>query len=460
MLTEIIVSASSLPPPPPPGTTSQQPPSSSDHFISVHDLHASTHLSTFKSSCSPLHGTSVSPSHLLAAQVDKAILNVYQWNKEACDQRIPLPEKLACIALSPCSTFLAAGSGSGRLFLWELASGNLVWTREAHYAALTSLAWTKSSSHLITASADSAIHIWRTADLLSVSTYSRPEDIQPLHTLSTHTLAITSLHVGAGSQPRLYTASEDGTIRVWELGTGECLTTFVCSSAVSAMTVDPAERAIYAGTPSGSINLIPLYSPTTADGAIGGMGSIHTLAASSSDVLTGHESPITALSLSFDATLLVSGDNAGQVLCWDLATRQMVRKFKTHKGPVSGLWCILKPPSLGSSSSLGSSKKTATGQIPALKRVQSERDRDEHNVVLSLQPNILEEEDQDEDDDVAAARRGLSEFGTQGSESTLRTQVQTLQEELSRLYGAYEDLRGVMEGVWRGVVGERVGKKD
>ncbi|GAO50267.1 WD40 repeat-like protein [Saitoella complicata NRRL Y-17804] len=457
MLTEIIVSASSLPPPPPPGTSSQQPPSSSDHFISVHDLHASTHLSTYKSTCSPLHGTTVSPSYLLAAQVDKAILNVYQWNKEACDQRIPLPEKLACIALSPCSTFLAAGSGSGRLFLWELASGNLVWTREAHYAALTSLAWTHSSSHLITASADSAIHVWRTADLLSTSTSSRSDEIQPVHTLSAHTLAITSLHVGAGSHPRLYTASEDGTIRVWELGTGECLTTFVCSGAVTAMTVDPAERAIYAGAPSGSIHLIPLY-PSTDAGAVGGLGSIHTLT-TSSDVLTGHESPITALSLSFDATLLVSGDNAGQVLCWDLATRQMVRKFKTHKGPVSGLWCILKPPSLGSGSSLGGAKKTATGQIQPLKRVQSERDRDEHNVVLSLQPNILEEEDQDEDD-VAAARRGLSEFGTQGSESTLRTQVQTLQGELSRLYGAYEDLRGVMEGVWRGFVEERGGKKE
>lgn len=46
----------------------------------------------------------------------------------------------------------------------------------------------------------------------------------------------------------------------------------------------------------------------------------------------GHAAPITAINLSFDATLLISGDQSGELFIWDVGSRQVLRKTKGQKG--------------------------------------------------------------------------------------------------------------------------------
>ena len=59
-------------------------------------------------------------------------------------------------------------------------------------------------------------------------------------------------------------------------------------------------------------------------------------------------------------------------------------------------------------------------------------------------------------DDAEIARRGLLSFTDEGSESKLKSRVLELEDELQRVYGAYGDLRGVHEKLWKKYVDEKM----
>ena len=80
---------------------------------------------TFKKSSTNRDCLAVGPSHIFAAQVDKAVVHVY--NRERCNQEavVPFPEKIHSIALagedSGAGT-LILGTEGGRVILWEVSS--------------------------------------------------------------------------------------------------------------------------------------------------------------------------------------------------------------------------------------------------------------------------------------------------------------------------------------------------
>src|SRR5271156_1290557 len=99
-------------------STSSAPNSS----ILLHDLHTSNHLQSFRDCITSKNGLTVSADSgaLFAAQMNKGFLHIYQLGKEAVHLKMILPERILCVKLSPSGTWCAAGSESGKLFLWEV----------------------------------------------------------------------------------------------------------------------------------------------------------------------------------------------------------------------------------------------------------------------------------------------------------------------------------------------------
>jgi WD40 repeat protein len=95
-----------------------------------------------------------------------------------------------------------------------VASANLIFAREAHYQALTRLCFTLDEALLFTAGEDTAIHVWRTLDL--VDNDKQSEEVMPVQSWNEHTLAVTGAICGNGTAPttRLYTSSLDQTVKV------------------------------------------------------------------------------------------------------------------------------------------------------------------------------------------------------------------------------------------------------
>lgn len=117
MLTESLI-ASTLNP--------EKPSNSACPGIHLHDFQPIPALkTTFKKSSTNINCLAVGPSHIFAAQEDKAVVNVYNRERKNQEAVVPFSEKIRSIALageSDGAGTLVLGTEGGRLILWEVCS--------------------------------------------------------------------------------------------------------------------------------------------------------------------------------------------------------------------------------------------------------------------------------------------------------------------------------------------------
>ncbi|KAK9469911.1 WD40-repeat-containing domain protein [Lipomyces arxii] len=302
---------------------------------------------TFKQNGTLANRTVVLDSCILSAQADRPLIYVYGITKEAPVQKIVLPEKLSCITATRSGKFLAAGTQTGKLILWELGSGACLIYKEIHYGSVTSIVFSADDAVLFSAGADSRIYSWRTFDLCTMG--MNLNELKPLAGATQHSLEITGLYCGYGGalDSRLYSISRDSSCRVWDASDLKLYTTYVFEEPLCSIVVDPAERAIYVGGESGVIYHVDLYR-STSNGSIeynGGLQRTVSVSSDSNSMFSGHSGKILALALTFDATMLVSGSEDGSVIVWDIATHQSLNVNRLGRGPVHSVNVLPKLPS-------------------------------------------------------------------------------------------------------------------
>lgn len=95
--------------------------STAESSIAVFDLHTYSQTASFKRSSTLKNCLAVTPSHIFAAQGDKAVINIYNRSKQNLESTVPFQEKFTVIEASGGSgAFLAGGTDSGRLTIWEV----------------------------------------------------------------------------------------------------------------------------------------------------------------------------------------------------------------------------------------------------------------------------------------------------------------------------------------------------
>lgn len=330
-------------------------------------------------------------SHLLVALPDKPILHVYLYGKESPEQIIPLPEILTSLTCYrddnfEVPTLLLGGSISGRLYVWSLNSGLLLTVKQSHYQPLTHIV--SHSGFIATGSKDSRIIIHSINSLFmnNISEDNDNNNEKPFAIITDHTLPITSLHFNKGlnNDIKLISSSLDSTVRIYSLTSNiELLTTIVSTNPITALAIDPAFRALYLGMSNGQIRSVDLFKINPKNKiieAVGGLGKIITLKPDIdyNETFNCHEDQykaidenkvsITQLKVSFDGTLLVSGDDKGALFVIDITTKQIRKKLKELVGPISNieLWSInVNDKKFENQSGVD---KTLMRTIPVLKR--------------------------------------------------------------------------------------------
>lgn len=94
-----------------------------DVGICVHEFQPAPALrSTFKKSSTARNCLAVSPSHVFAAQSEKAIVHVYSREKGNQEATVPFPERIRSLAVAGGKNgdILVLGTEGGRLILWEV----------------------------------------------------------------------------------------------------------------------------------------------------------------------------------------------------------------------------------------------------------------------------------------------------------------------------------------------------
>ncbi|CAI7832121.1 unnamed protein product [Closterium sp. NIES-54] len=341
-----------------------------DSPVCVWDLTTGSLLASLVSSSSQRRGLCamgrdhVAVSQLTRGESKAGAVNVWSWRKSAVAVRSPTTEAIGPLAATADGVYLCGGGVSGRVYVWEAATGRLLRVWAAHYRAVTCLALSDDDALLVSAGEDSIIHVTPLVrgrvcaphsplPLLLLLYRSRcPSPLLPSHQ------AITSLWMAAGGvNSVLVSSSSDHSCKIWSLAMGALLRSYVFPVSVTAAAMDPGEYTLYAGGADGNIYLTALNFTAVSSSAMDPM--------THDDALIGHSHSITALEFSADAVSLVSASEDCTVRVWDTVTRQLLRTFTNCKGPVSCLLVLPKPPTLFPSSDISRSSASASARKPS-----------------------------------------------------------------------------------------------
>ncbi|KAJ3571922.1 hypothetical protein NP233_g3442 [Leucocoprinus birnbaumii] len=480
--------------------------------VVLHDIQNTTNLASFKQTSAGNHCTAVFEStnsqggFILAAQPDKSILNVYNFQKDQIALKIVLPEKLTCITVDHKGLYCAGGTSQGRIYLWEISSGILFNSWDAHYRRINVLKFTNDGTCLVSGSEDSAVNVWLVARLLDDDEQS---DLPtPHYTLSDHTLPITDIKCGVGASLtcRLLTASVDHSVKLWDLSTGTLLTTFQFPHVISHLAWDVTERVFFAASQDGSIHRVNLFRQRKNNAgdliheAVGGGGTSDIIRFGEEDDGTQTRRPIqvgwvgsspsshlprlicfspeiretiSAMAISFTSTFLLVGTMSGMIHLYDLPSHQLIRTISAHKGfSITYLSSLLKPPDLIGHLSLDlkvGSLSDAKDALPArsvqpFQRMKDAKSREAHEVHMLLRAKRNPYQDDSTEYSQAEFLRDYAFFVAPSSSqngaapmsgvesTTAKNRINELEAEITQLREQLGKAKGINDAMWDSVV--------
>ncbi|KAJ8094611.1 Pre-rRNA-processing protein ipi3 [Marasmius tenuissimus] len=447
--------------------------------ISLHDFKNGAILASFKqtnaaSNCTAYVASKQSQGgFLLAAQPDKSLLHHYNFQKDQISLKIVLPEKLSCIALDPKGDFCAAGTSQGRIYLWEVSSGILYNSWDAHYRQVNVLRFTRDGNALISGSDDSSISVWSVSRLID-------EDLQnelpsSLFSLSDHTLPVTDIICGVGVFPscRILTASLDHSVKLWDLASKSLLTTFMFPQVISTLAWDVTERLFFAASADGSIHQMNLFREREAIGGGGVSDVIRATDETRKERLINVGDPITSIAISMASSLLV-GTSSGLIHIYDIPSHQLMRTITTHKGfSITYLSTLLKPVdlighislTLNVGSSADSRDAIPVHPVVPFQRIRDMKTRELHEVsmILPTQDHVYDDESAfySEDSllrDQAYFQQTSASLDRGHDTVALQSRVAELEAEVSLLRGQLGQAKGVNNLMWENVVQKMIGQ--
>ena len=122
-------------------------------------------LRTLKDCRPGTNGLCASEHFVATAERDRSFVHLWSWGKEQPHFRCQAPERLTCVAATADGAHCFAGAASGKLYLWQVASGRLLLAWDAHFKAATALSLC-SENFLISAGEDAIVLAWNVAQLL------------------------------------------------------------------------------------------------------------------------------------------------------------------------------------------------------------------------------------------------------------------------------------------------------
>jgi pre-rRNA-processing protein IPI3 len=316
----------------------------------LYDLSNRTLLSSYRDSSPPPRGValisspvspcSAWPSHFVSAQAGGSSVYVYGYGSDAPLFRCALSEGLLSVAASGDGALVAGGGASGRAYLWDSATGELLREWQAHYKAVGALAFSPCDALLATGGQDGLAHCWDVAALLDGGSSGGGGGApQPAATWAGHSMAVTSLCFsplsglfGGAAAARVVTCSADRTVRWWDVATRRCLRAVALPAGATCACPNADGSRWYVGGVDGVVYAV--------EGEGAGAGAAPR-------AFLGHTAAVTALCLAQDGRTLLSGGDDGSVRVWDAAAKTQVGSLGAPGAAVAALLLLpMRPPGL------------------------------------------------------------------------------------------------------------------
>jgi WD40 repeat protein len=217
----------------------------------------------------------------------------------------------ASVAFSPDGSRLITGGQSGSMVLWDTASARRVRSFQGHAAPVGAVAFSSDGARVLSGGSDRTLKLWDV------------DSGQVLRSVPVH-LVNRRVHSVAFSPDgrHFLSGDEDDTVKLWDAGSGDLIRTFKFESrrdyplATAAFSPDGARILTAAST------TLQVWD-----------------AASGQLIRTFEEDPavVGRFALSADGARVASGSGDRTVKLWDAATGKLIRTMDGHSGNVTSV---------------------------------------------------------------------------------------------------------------------------
>ena len=110
-----------------------------------------------------------SGDYIVASQSKKPLINIWQWGKPQVQMQCRIQEITTSITVDTNGFYIFGGTKGGRIFCWEISSGNLVLSWQGHYKAVTTMVMTTCGTFLLSGADDGMVRAWDVPSLLTTT---------------------------------------------------------------------------------------------------------------------------------------------------------------------------------------------------------------------------------------------------------------------------------------------------
>ncbi|MBD2462422.1 serine/threonine protein kinase [Oscillatoria sp. FACHB-1407] len=214
---------------------------------------------------------------------------------------------VTAVEISPGGQVLVSSSLDDTAKVWNLVTGELLYSLVGHSKAVNAIAISPNGKALTTGSDDYTLKTWNLQNGVL------------MRTMTGHSRNVNAVVISPDGQI-LASGGQDRTIRLWQMGTGNSLRTLLgVGSMVKSLAISPDGRLLVSG---GFDNKIKLWSLQTGE-QVG--------------LLSGHVSTVNALAFSPDGQTLASGGKDKAIKLWNLRTKEAFRTLSDHTRDVNSV---------------------------------------------------------------------------------------------------------------------------
>jgi WD40 repeat protein len=219
------------------------------------------------------------------------------------------PEPITSIVFAPNGATLAAGASDGTVKLWDLKKKDLARNFPAHKTRVSTIAFSHDGKTLATGSSDKRVRLWEVTRLTQPSPPGGKGRVnaEPRAEIQGHPASVTALAFSSNDKS-VATASQDGTVYVWDPATGtrRAGPFYPHQGDVTALAFTADDKALITGGMDQTVRV--------SDAATGQKQLI----------FKGHEQAVTCLVLADRGKAIVTGSQDRTVRIWDVAGTRTV----------------------------------------------------------------------------------------------------------------------------------------
>lgn len=225
------------------------------------------------------------------------------------------------VKISPDASTIAFSTSSGRIKIHKFDDGSFICDLEGHTKGISDIDFSPTNPDIIaSASDDLTVRLW------SIS------NNKCLKILKKHTYHVTTVNFTRKGNI-LITGSADETITIWDLSSGKNLKTLAAhSDPILSICLTPDNTIIVSGSYDGLMRLFDCETGQCLKTLVYNTSSFGTATASTNDVVNP---PISCVECSPNGKYILSSSLDGLIRLWDYMNNKVLKTYSGKDSPVS-----------------------------------------------------------------------------------------------------------------------------